>query len=393
MSAAETTACEVPAAARLSLECPHVLALPNGKWLVSFDQTGPDVKDQPGKKKQDDRRRWMQGRVYASSDEGATWKLSATYPFRRATLFRDGGDVYLLGEAAGALQLMRSPDGGGSWSAPMELTSPSADRGLLLAPGAIEAVESSWMLAVRVPSGDGLGLQLYRAPRGASLMNRKAWTAGPVGDPMPPAGAWRPDAGFAVPVGSAKPGWRNPVPVFVPSSVAGEPLVVVPGATSSGRAGWCVWMQTDPVSLRAAPVRTPDGEPWYWRPWPGGHDTFAVARDPASGLYALAAQQPTGPAWPARAAAAATRRRIGLWASDDLVDWRPLGTLFAGGDTPDGLRADPAIAFSGGSLVAVCRAGGPASRNDRDGRRILCRRIPDFRRLAAAAADRIGTAP
>lgn len=74
-----------------------------------------------------------------------------------------------------------------------------------------------------------------------------------------------------------------------------------------------------------------------------------------------------------------------------LVDWRPLGTLFAGGDTPDGLRADPAIAFSGGSLVAVCRAGGPASRNDRDGRRILCRRIPDFRRLAAA--DRIGTAP
>jgi len=234
VNAAETTACEVPAAARLSLECPHVLALPNGKWLVSFDQTGPDVKDQPGKKKQDDRRRWMQGRVYASSDEGATWKLSATYPFRRATLFRDGGDVYLLGEASGALQLMRSPDGGGSWSAPMELTSPSADRGLLLAPGAIEAVESSWMLAVRVPSGDGLGLQLYRAPRGASLMNRKAWTAGPVGDPMPPAGAWRPDAGFAVPVGSAKPGWRNPVPVFVPSSVAGEPLVVVPGATSSG---------------------------------------------------------------------------------------------------------------------------------------------------------------
>ena len=119
--ATEAVASEVPAERKIAVESPHVLALPNGKILVSLDQTGPDVKDQSGKKKQDARRRWMQGRVYASSDDGATWKLSATYPFRRATLFRDGGDVYLLGEASGALQLMRSPDGGGSWSDPMEL--------------------------------------------------------------------------------------------------------------------------------------------------------------------------------------------------------------------------------------------------------------------------------
>lgn len=383
---AETVVCEAAADRKLSLESPHVLALPNGKWLVAFDQSGPDVKDQPGKKKQDARRRWMQGRVLASSDGGATWKLSATYPFRRATLFRDGGDVYLAGEASGALELMRSPDGGGSWSEPMELVS---GHDLLLAPGAVEAVESSWLLAARVPSGDGLGLRLYRAPRGASLMNRKAWTAGPAGDPMPPAAAWRPDAGFAVPVASAKPGWRNPIPVFVPSAVAGEPLVVLPGATACGRPGWCLWMQTDPVSLRAAPLRTPDGDPWYWRPWPGGHDTFAVARDPASGLYALAAQCADGPAWPARAAAAMPpRRRIGLWVSADLMDWRPCGLLFAGGEGPDGLRADPAIAFCGNALVAVCRAGSSSSRGDRDSRRILCRRIDDFRRFASGG-DRL----
>ena len=381
---AETTAFEVPSDRKLAVESPHVLALPNGKILVSFDQTGPDVKDQSGKKKQDARRRWMQGRVYASSDEGATWKLSATYPFRRGTLFRDGGDIYLAGEASGVLQLMRSPDGGGSWSDPMEL---SVGHDLLLAPGAVEAVESSWLLAARVPSGTGLGLQFFRAPRGASLMNRKAWTAGPAGDPMPPEAAWKPDAGFAVPAGTGKPGWRNPVPLYVPSAVAGEPLVVVPGATSCGRGGWCVWMQTDPQSLLASPLRTPDGAPWYWQPWPGGHDTFAVARDPASGLWALAAQAGAGPAWPARAAASApTRRRVGLWVSEDLMEWRPLGTLFAGGEGPDGLRADPALAFCGNALVAVCRAGSPATRNDRDARRILCRRIPDFRRLAAGGA-------
>lgn len=65
------------------------------------------------------------------------------------------------------------------------------------------------------------------------------------------------------------------------------------------------------------------------------------------------------------------------------MEWRYLGLLFSGGEGPDGLRADPSIAFCGNSLAAVCRAGGPRSRNDRDSQRILCRRIGDFRRLAA----------
>ena len=382
-ASAESVAYEVPADRKLSAESPHVLALPNGKLLLALDQSGPDVKDMPGKKKQDARKRWMQGRVLASSDNGATWKLSATYPFRRATLFRDGGDVYLLGEASGALVLMRSPDGGGSWSAPMELT---GEQELILAPGALAEVEASWLLFARVPVGGGLGLQVYRAPRGASLMNRKAWSAGPVGEAMPPAEAWRPDAGFAVPVGGSKPGWRNPAPAFVPSSVAGEPLVVVPGATGCGRGGWCVWMQTDPASLKVAPLRTPDGAPWYWQPWPGGDDTFALARDPGTGLYALAAQRTAGGGWPARGTGGASRRKIGLWVSEDLMEWRYLGVLFAGGGGADGLRADPSIAFCGNSLAAVCRAGGPRSRNDRDSQRILCRRIADFRRLASGGA-------
>lgn len=51
----------------------------------------------------------------SSGDGGATWQLSATYPFRRASLFRDGGDVYLLGEAAGGfvscVRLMAAPAG------------------------------------------------------------------------------------------------------------------------------------------------------------------------------------------------------------------------------------------------------------------------------------------
>ena len=65
------------------------------------------------------------------------------------------------------------------------------------------------------------------------------------------------------------------------------------------------------------------------------------------------------------------------------MEWRCLGTLFSGGEGPDGLRADPSLAFCGNVLCAACRAGGADSRNDRDARRILCRRIPDFRRLVS----------
>ena len=61
---AELTAYETPADRKLSLESPHVLALPNGKLLVALDQSGPDVKDMPGKKKQDARKRWISSRNF-----------------------------------------------------------------------------------------------------------------------------------------------------------------------------------------------------------------------------------------------------------------------------------------------------------------------------------------
>ncbi|HAL92260.1 MAG TPA: hypothetical protein DCM68_04460, partial [Verrucomicrobia bacterium] len=84
----------VPEGKRISVGAPSLIALANGKLLVAFDQTGPDVKGLTGKKGHDAKRnRWMQGRVMSSADGGATWQLAATFPFRRASLFRDGGDV------------------------------------------------------------------------------------------------------------------------------------------------------------------------------------------------------------------------------------------------------------------------------------------------------------
>ena len=70
---AEAVVYAVPDDLRISVGAPSLIALPNGKLLAAFDQTGPDVKGLNGKKGHDAKRnRWMQGRVMASTDGGAT---------------------------------------------------------------------------------------------------------------------------------------------------------------------------------------------------------------------------------------------------------------------------------------------------------------------------------
>lgn len=371
----------VPEDKRISLGAPSLLALANGKLLAAFDQTGPDVKGLTGKKGHDAKRnRWMQGRVMASADGGATWQLSATYPFRRASLFRDGGDVYLLGEASGGLCLMRSPDGGSSWSAPMELT---GDLDLWLAPTTPCAEGDFWYVPAMLPAGGGMGLTVFRAPRGASLMNRKAWTQGPVSPPLSDLIPAISGTGCGVPLGHAKPAWRDPVLARI--AAAGHPwhgagVLHVLGATSSGRQHWAAMLRLQVADLTLAPQTAPDGTPWTWLPLPGGHEKFDLLHGESSRLHWLvgsrgAAGLPLG--------LAASREdglhRIGLWASENLVDWQFVAPVMSGGEGPAGIRCDPAAAVCGSDLAVVCRAGGARTRNARETTRILGCRIANFR--------------
>jgi hypothetical protein len=314
----------VPEDMRISVGAPSLIALPNGKLLVAFDQTGPDIKGLGGKKGHDAKRnRWMQGRVMASGDGGATWQLAATYPFRRASLFRDGGDVYLLGEAAGGLCLMRSPDGGASWSASMELT---GDLDLWLAPTGVLAAGDQWLFACQTPAGGGMGLMVWRAARGASLMNRKAWTAGPVSPPLAALVPAMPGAGFGLPAGVVAPAWRDPVLVAIAD--VRHPwhrpdAVLVLGATSSGRQHWAAMMQLPAGDLTLGPLNTPDGQPWTWLPLPGGHEKFDVFYDEPSRLYWVTGSRGL-PGLPIGrdASKEAGLRRIGLWSSENLAEWQ-----------------------------------------------------------------------
>lgn len=377
----ETVVYAVPEDKRISVGAPSLIALPNGKLLAAFDQTGPDVKGLNGKKGHDAKRnRWMQGRVMASADGGATWQLAATFPFRRASLFRDGGDVYLLGEASGGLCLMRSPDGGGSWSAPVELT---GDLDLWLTPTAPLADGESWFVPALLPSGGGMGVTVFRAPRGASLMNRKAWMQGPVSPPLAQLLPVSSGTGCGVPLGGTAPAWRDPVLVKIadpkhPWHAAGTLHAL--GATSSGRQHWAAVARLATADLALAPQTDPDGAPWTWLPVPGGHEKFDLFYDDPSRTYWLAGSRGL-PGLPLGALAAREEglHRLGLWASENLADWRLAAPLVAGGDGPAGIRCDPSAAVCGNDLVWTCRAGGARSRNARETARITCGRVAQFR--------------
>jgi len=372
---------EVPEGKKIFVGAPNLIVLSNGRLLVAFDLMGPDVKKLHGKKGHNAKRnRWMQGCVMSSSDGGSSWKRVATYPFRRASLFRDGGDVYLLGEASGGLSLMRSPDGGASWSSPMELT---GDLDLWLSPTTVFAEGEWWVIPCLVPSDGGMGLTVWKAPRGASLMNRKAWTQGPV---SPPLSRWVSEAsgtGCGIPQGGMAPAWRDPVLFRVMDSRhpwRQEGTLHMLASTRSGRQHWASLMCLNTGEYSWSVQSTPENDPWIWIPCPGGHEKFDLLFDPSSHRHWLMGScgisgLPLG----REVSQEAGLHRIGLWSSENLVDWQASLPVFAGGDGPEGICCDPSAAVNGNDLLWVCRAGGPKCRNIRETRRILSGRITDFR--------------
>lgn len=378
----EMTVYVVPEGQRVSVGAPSLVALPNGKLLAAFDQSGPDVKGLSGKKGQDVRRgRWVQGRVMMSSDAGATWTLSATYPFRDASLFRDGGDLYVLGELSGGLCLMRSPDGGGSWSAPIDL---SNDLPVVCSPTTVVPCGDWWHVPCLVPAGsDRAGLVVWRAARGASLMNRKAWTAGPV---SPPLADWMPaePGACGVPWPGATPKWRHPrmmpeVDGDHPWHVGGQLQLLSPAGC--GREHWAVRVGVAEDG-RMAPQMLEGDTPWLWMPLPGGHAKFDLIRDETTGRYWVAGSRGQTHLAVGRAAGHENgRHRLGVWSSANLAEWTLVAEPVQGGEGPGGIRCDPSLAIVGGDLVLVYRSGGPQSRRARETSQVLCSRVEQFRNL------------
>lgn len=328
---------------------PGILAMPSGRLLCAVELSGPDAKKLSGRRAQE-AGRWFQGRVYASDDDGATWKTVALCPFRGSTLFRAGGDVYAMGTLDGAAWAMRSPDGGMSWSEPAEIH-PRA--GLVLAPQRPALWRGRWTFAVQVVRGNPLdksapapkGAALLDAPDGVNLLQRKAWRISPVSEPL--ARLLPPAAGSlaAIPRGSRPPAWASLFPAVAPAGKFGflkEEALVVTGASHLGRCHWSAFLVAREDGA-LAPAALADGSPWALFPRPGGHAEADWFFDPPTGKWfavgdaEAAAVSPDG----------LPRAGLALYESLNALDWRRIRRI-----APPGARR-PRAAVKGDALFVA----------------------------------------
>jgi hypothetical protein len=416
-----TVVLQTSAADRVFAGSPSVVALPGGRIVVAVDQFGAGVRDLPGTKgKLTQYNRLLRGSIFSSNDKGQTWTHRADFPFCNPCLFRDGATLYLIGHDDN-LQIIKSPDGGESWSKPVALTRDGAygDTSVQSPAGVLAAHGYVYAVAMRVTQdGPGslhsrLAPVLMRAAENSGLASAKAWSffspektlaallaAGgmPEGFGVPLFPTMEKSRGIEVSRGRwANPvGWsaahavqvRDPAHLWYDSRSHAVHLIF---RADMHRSNMGVLMKASEDASGAVSFafeRTPSGRSWTLLPLPGGQAKFDILFDEPSGLYWLASNQSTDSMTrPERLPEARSglpcdeTHRLQLHYSRNLVDWSYAGLITAGG-LPQEHRHSCSLSVRGSDLCAVCCVGDAASRTTADTTRVTFHLIPDFRDLA-----------
>ncbi|MGD9873914.1 MAG: sialidase family protein [Kiritimatiellia bacterium] len=300
---------------------PSIEIMPGGRIIVAFSQNGPGIKGLPGKKARHPRTgHWMQGRILVSNDHGQKWQETHLFPFRNARLFRDGHILFLIGEN-GELQIIKSADGGLTWSEPAQLTThPDAEGDYAEPPAGIFAddqhIAMVWMRnTVADPKGPcPLSAVFMRAARGTNLTSPKQWTVVET---------------RTLPGRSDEPLWRDAHVVRITdpdhvlhSADAGSSQLIFRAHGLGGRAMMAIAADQDGV-LKMEPARKQDQDFTFF-PFPGGHARFQILFDAETKLYWLISRQ-TRNSMSNRRAPEPLRHQLHF--SGNLFDWNFAGLL------------------------------------------------------------------
>ncbi len=318
--------------------------------------------------------------VYASADEGSSWKEIHRLPFLAGRLFLRGGSVFYLGvgpERSG-IWITRSDDGGEGWTEPARLF-----EGLFYA------------AASGMAEKDGRLYWAFGAANTAGEFNRKgsrllAVAGDPSRDLTSPA-AWRRSGDLAYPGTPAelvRPGrardrdhWLEPNVVDTGDGLRVIARLRLDGYTTPGMAAVCD-LADDGKRLDLTFAQ--------FHPTPGGQNHFHIIHDEPTRLYWMVSNLPTRtqdsggcgvakqPGF--RGTPGNERRFLMLSYGVDALNWFPAGCVAQ--------WPSPAQAFNyttplidGQDLLIVSRT----SRNGRDQHDndlITFHRLPDFRSLA-----------
>jgi len=400
---------------------PSLAVLPSGKLVAAVDLTGPGLKKTTGAKgKLDHFNRWLQGRIFVSNDRGKTWSARHDFPFCNPLLFRDGHALYLVGHTD-TLQIMRSPDGGETWSKPVDLAPgvPAGDSFSQSPAGALLANGNVYMVMMKVTRFDYRGdlasvlaPVVMRAAQGVNLASAKSWVVaepGPVFRDLMPDGARNdlgvpffnaPDADRGRDAGGGRwahrIGWAaaHLVQITDPNHYwfdrAGRTfhLVARAAAHRSNLAALARVSEDETGALRMDLQPTPAGTRQLFLPLPGGHLKFDLLYDAPSRLFWLLSNQATDSMTRAERLPSDRYRlpadelhRLQLHFSRNLVDWCFAGYVAAGAK-PRESRHSPCMAVRGADLCLLCCTGESSGRNAADASVITCHCIPAFRELA-----------
>ena len=398
--------CESPSPTNIYCYTPGLARLDSGRLVATMDFGGKgwNIKN-------------PRGQIFTSDDHGQTWTKRASFPYVHARPFAAGKSLYVLGHS-GDLMVVRSDDGGESWSAPVELTENQhwhqSACNVHYANGCVYLVMerrvseriNSW------PVGE-LAPVLMRGKLDADLTRRENWTfaselsfhdtipnleADPAidffGVPFYPAAY--PKGSLPAPKRNSAPiGWleTNVVQVRDPDHIWFDPkgktfhLWARAHTGGTGYAAVAKVVENDDGSMTTLLEKEPSGKTALFLPCPGGQMRFHVVYDERTKLYWLLSSQSTDSMTRAERLPENRfnlpnneRHRLQLHFSKNMVDWCFAG-LVAAGATAKESRHYASMVIDGENICVLSRSGDSRAKSAHDGNLITFHTVRNFRSL------------
>lgn len=375
---------------------PGLAALPKGRLLATYN-LGDGV-------------------IKTSDDRGRTWQFKGTFSFRHARPFVAGDAVYVLGHA-GDLKIIRSEDGGETWSKPVKLTegqqwhqAPAnvhyAGKYVYLVMERVDAPSdfNAWPVKHIAPV-------LMRARQDDDLTKPESWTFASklfFRDAVDPSEI----AYFGVPFyphdplervaladgrNMSPPGWleANVVQIVDPRHYWHDPsgktfhLYMRANTGMTNLAALLKVVENSDGSMTTMLENAPSGKKLAFLPLPGGQMKFHILYDEKSGFYWLLSTQSTDSMTRPEhleedegrfGLADNERHRLQLHFSSNAVDWRFAG-IVALGDTQKHARHYASMAIDGDDLHILSRSGNSLAQSAHNTNTITFHTVTDFRNL------------
>ncbi len=392
---------------------PSIAVLPGGRLLATLDLGGPGMPNVEGPKRVIEGGWLWFGKALTSDDGGGTWTHRVDFPFMHARPFVAGASVYILGHCRD-LMIMRSDDGGETWSEPQALTEGQTWH---QAPSNVHYSKGNvYLVMERIASPERLGWPvsvmapvLLRGREDNDLTRRESWTFASelafeqvipeeeldyFGVPFYPV-----ERGSSNELAPGRVcfrmGWleTNVVQFVDENHYFCDPM----GSTfhlwmrahtgGTGFAAIAKAVEQPDGSIATMLERAPSGRKIAFVPCPGGQMKFHILYDEATRLYWLLSTQATDSMTKAERLPPGRfnlpnneRNRLQLHFSKNGFDWCFAG-LVAKTESDREARHYGSMAILGDDLLVLSRSGDGQAACAHNGNLITLHRVRNFREL------------